>query len=99
MLIASSLLPVKYQANIKTLNYVEATHNKINDIDTSTVCYNGMLGHSLATLEGEEEFIDFHGALPPLKCFPLSLFTSKDIFSFCHFNYVHARLSSLYCNI
>ena len=74
MLISSPVLQVvKYQAIIKTLNNVEATHFKINDIDTSTVCYNGMLGHSLATLEGEEEFIDFHGALLPLPSLSLYL--------------------------
>ena len=35
---------------------------------------NGMLRHSLATLEGEKDFIDFYRALLSLECSPFSLF-------------------------
>ena len=35
--------------------------------------YNGMLCHSLATLEGEYEFIDFYKALLSREGYPLSL--------------------------
>ena len=46
-----------------------------------------MLRHSLATLKGEQEFIDFHRAL-------LSLFCCRELFSFCHFNRVRAHLQA-----
>ena len=35
---------------------------------------NGMLRHSLVTLEGEKGFIDFYRALLPLECSPLAFF-------------------------
>ena len=46
---------------------------------------NGMLRHSLATLEGEQEFLVCYRALLPLGCSPLSLFVAV-FFSFFHFN-------------
>ena len=52
---------------------------------------NGMLRHSLASLEGEQEFLVFYRALLPLGCSPLS-FLLQFFISFFHFNCVHAHL-------
>ena len=49
-----------------------------------------MLRHSLATLEGEQDFIFFTEPSYP-ENLP-SLFICKDFFSFCPFNHGRARL-------
>ena len=54
--------------------------------------HNGMLRHSLETLEGEQDFIFFTEPSYP-ENLP-SLFICRDFFSFCPFNHGHERLQA-----
>ena len=56
------------------------------------VFLNGMLHHSLATLEGEQDFIFFTELFYP-ETLP-SLFICRDFFSFCPFHRVRACLQA-----
>ena len=54
--------------------------------------YNGMLRHSLETLEGEQDFIFFiEPSYPEILPF---LFICRDFFYFCPFNHRRARLQA-----
>ena len=55
--------------------------------------FNGMLRHSLATLEGEQEFIDFYRALLSRECSPLSIIALAQKYRI-HFQFESGILSS-----
>ena len=69
------------------LNLLQVVKHQLNTFYLNIIpnaTFTGMLRQSLATLEGEKEFIGFYRALLSQESL-LSLFC-RDFFSFCPFN-------------